>query len=72
VGRDGVRVDPKKIEAMQDWLRPMTLKILMGSLILTGYYKKFVHHYGKIANPLTDLLKKNAFHWTLVVEQALT
>jgi hypothetical protein len=28
VGKDGVRVDPKKIEAMQNWPRPKTLKIM--------------------------------------------
>jgi hypothetical protein len=33
---------------------------------------KFVHHYGKIAKPLTDLLKKNAFHWTPTAKQAFT
>ena len=31
---------------------------------------KFFHHYGKIANPLINLLNKNAFHWTTEVEQA--
>ena len=28
VGRDGVKVDPKKIQAMQDWPHPTTLKSL--------------------------------------------
>jgi hypothetical protein len=65
VGKDGVRVDPKKIEAMQDWPHPKTLKILRGFLGLTGYYCKFVKNYRKIATPLTDLLKKNSFTWTL-------
>ena len=35
VGKAGVRVDPKKIEAMQDWPRPKTLKILHGFMGLT-------------------------------------
>jgi hypothetical protein len=70
VGKDGVRVDPKKIEAMQDWPHPKTLKRLHGFLVLRGYYRKFVKNYGKIATPLTALLKKNSFTWTPTTAQA--
>jgi hypothetical protein len=70
VGKDGVEVDPKKIESTQDWPHPKTLKILCGFLGLTGYYCKFVKNYGKIAAPLMALLKKNSFTWTPVVSQA--
>ena len=70
VGKDGVRVDSKNIEAMQDWPHPKTLKILRGFLVLTGYYRKFVKNYRKITTPLTALLKKKSFNWTLVAAQA--
>jgi hypothetical protein len=70
VGKDGVRVDLKKIEAMQDWSHPKTLKRLCGFLGLTGYYRKFIKNYGKIAAPLTALLKKNSFTWTPTAVQA--
>jgi hypothetical protein len=69
VGKDGVRVDPKNIEAMQYWPHPKTLKILRGFLGLTGYYRKFVKNYGKIPAPLTALLNNNSFTWTPVVAQ---
>jgi hypothetical protein len=56
-------VDPKKIEAMQDWPHPKTIKILHVFLGLTCYYRKFVQNYGKIVTPLTSLLKNNSFTW---------
>ena len=37
---------------------------------LTEYYRKFVKNYGKIATPLTTLLKNNSFTWTLAAAQA--
>jgi hypothetical protein len=69
-GKDGIRVDPKKIEAMQYWPHPKTLKILRGFLGLTGYYRKFLKNYGNIVAPLTTLLKNNSFTWTPTVAQA--
>jgi len=72
VGREGVKVDPKKIQVMQDWPQPRTLKSLRGFLGLTGYYRKFFHNYSRIAKPLTQLLKKNSFFWNEDAQQAFT
>jgi hypothetical protein len=69
VGKDSVKVDPKNIEAMQDWPHPKTLKILCGFLGLIGYCRKFVKNYGNIASTLTALLKKNSFTWTPTAAQ---
>jgi hypothetical protein len=57
VGKDGVRVDPKRIEPMQYWPHPKTLKSLRGFLGLTGYYRKFVNNYENIAAPLVGQLR---------------
>ncbi|GKF15422.1 putative mitochondrial protein [Tanacetum coccineum] len=59
----GVSTDPSKIEAMQKWPIPSTLKQLRGFLGLTGYYRRFIKDYASISQPLVALTKKDAFKW---------
>ena len=37
---------------------------MQGFLWLTGYYRKVFNNYGRIAAPITTLLKKYSFSWT--------
>ena len=56
----GVRTDPAKISAVKDWLVPTNVKQVRRFLGLTGYYRRFIKHYGIISRSLSDLLKKDA------------
>ncbi|CAM8999727.1 unnamed protein product [Rhodiola kirilowii] len=64
ISKQGVAVDPEKIQAVQQWAVPKNIKQLRGFLGLTGYYRRFVHRYASLAAPLTNLLRKNAYVWT--------
>lgn len=56
VGRDGVKVDPSKIEAVRDWPPLTSVKDIQSFLGLANYYNRFIKDFAKLASPLTDLL----------------
>ena len=59
----GVETDPKKIAIIVDWPTPTTKTALRSFLGVTGYYRRFIKGYASICKPLTELLKKDGFHW---------
>lgn len=63
VSSEGLSVDPTQISAILDWPRPTTVQQLRGFLGLAGYYRRFIHRYAHIAEPLTSLLSRGSWHW---------
>lgn len=72
ISHDGVRVDPRKFDAVQQWPTPSNVTELRGFLGLAGYYRKFCPKFGGKAGPLHNLTKKNNFVWTEVADSAFT
>ena len=64
ISKDGIVVDPVKIEAVAEWKwqkNPIEIRSFLG---LAGYYHWFIKDFSKIAGPLTNLTQKQArFVW---------
>ena len=85
VSEAGIRTDPEKTRAVKDWPVPRNIKEVRAYLGFTGYYRRFIKDYARIARPLNDLLvghctskkqkkktktKQAPFTWTETQQQA--
>ena len=65
VSKEGIRVDPKKIEVVVEWEPPRSVTKVHSFLGLAGYYRRFVKGFSMIAAPMTRLLQKNVkYEWS--------
>jgi len=73
ISAQGVSTELAKVQALQQWPIPKNLKEIRGFLGLTGYYRRFIRHYGLISRPLSDLLKKGVpYVWSIAAATAFT
>ncbi|KAL5555350.1 hypothetical protein UlMin_037586 [Ulmus minor] len=71
ISKDGVAVDPAKIEAVSNWNQPRTASEVRSFLGLAGYYRRFVEGFSKISTPLTNLTHKDMkFQWNDACERS--
>jgi hypothetical protein len=68
---NGVKADPKKVDAIKSTKRPKDVKELRSFLGLSNYCSKFIQNYSTLTAPLRELTTKNArYEWTSVHQQA--
>ncbi|EOX94130.1 DNA/RNA polymerases superfamily protein [Theobroma cacao] len=71
VSKEGIRVDTKKIEAVEKWPRPTSVTEIRSFVGLAGYYRRFVKDFSKIVAPLTKLTRKDTkFEWSDACENS--
>nr|GFA97953.1 reverse transcriptase domain-containing protein [Tanacetum cinerariifolium] len=64
IDKQGIHVDPTKIESVKDWASPKSPTEIRQFLGLAGYYRRFIEGFSKITKPMTKLTqKKIKFEW---------
>ena len=58
VSTEGIKVDPRKIEAILEWKPPRSVSEIRSFLGLAGYYRRFAEGFSVMAAPLTKLIRK--------------
>ncbi|CAF2807008.1 unnamed protein product [Rotaria sp. Silwood2] len=54
---DGIKPDPGLIATIEQFPQPTNIKAVQAFLGLSGYYRRFIQNYAKIAEPLLKLLR---------------
>ena len=55
ISKQGIEVDPKKVEVIRKWPKPRTVTDVRSFLGFTNYYRKFMFCYAQITKPLNEL-----------------
>ena len=65
ISASGIKPDLEKVKAIKTLAPPENAKDVRTLLGMSGFYRRFIPNFAKIAKPLTELTKKNrAFRWT--------
>ncbi|GJP49623.1 hypothetical protein CLOM_g8809 [Closterium sp. NIES-68] len=71
VGNNRLKVDPKKMVAVQNWPVPQDVGQIRSFLGLANYFRRFLENYSTVVAPLTALTRKgSAWEWTRQCQEA--
>ena len=84
VTTDGIEMDTKKVDAIQKWEAPSTVKDVQAFLGFTNFYHCFIPDFSRTVKPLNELtkgtqyttksgnkkIKYGVFEWTTACQQA--
>nr|GEV29039.1 putative reverse transcriptase domain-containing protein [Tanacetum cinerariifolium] len=70
VNREGIHVDPRKVESVKNWKTPESPIEIRSFLGLACYCRRIIENFSKIAKPLTQLTQKNKAYRGKVIAYA--
>lgn len=64
ISDEGVKPNPEKLKAVEEYPVPKNVKQIKQFLGLVGYYRRFIKNFSELAQPFISLLRKNIpFKW---------
>ena len=57
--KDGLTMDPRKVQVIMDWPEPRKVKDVQSFLGFANFYRRFISGYSEIVVPLTRLTRKD-------------
>ena len=65
ISADGIEMDPAKVKAIHNWEASKYVKDVQCFLAFANFYRRFIHRYSEMHQPLFELLKKDTpFNWS--------
>ena len=71
IGKDGIKPDPKKVEAIGSLPIPTCVREVRSFIGMSSYYRRFIPNFSEIAEPIIALTKKHAhYKWSAKHDEA--
>ena len=62
---NGIRMDPHKVSAVQQWETPTCVQDVQSFIGFANFYRRFIHGFSSIVAPMIATVKKDTkFEWT--------
>ena len=53
ISKDGIRMDPKKLKIIEEWIQPRNLHELRSFIGMCSYYRRFIEKFSILARTIT-------------------
>ena len=73
ISKDGIKIDPSRVEAIQKIEMPMTKKEVQYFIGRVNFLRRFILNFAKIMKHITSMLRKhNEIKWTIEARKSFS